>query len=108
VPRLETTADILKRALSICPELAPPHIRAEREPTVEDLLPIVIDYGCGLRPARKGGIRLEVEWFDARGGNGKVPVVYNYGHGGAGYQSSWASASEALGLLESALAKTRE
>jgi D-amino-acid oxidase len=34
--------------------------------------------------SRKGGPRIEVE----RWGNG-VPVVHNYGHGGAGYQSSW-------------------
>jgi len=103
-PRPETATDILTRGLAVCPELAPPHIRAERQPTVDDLLPIVIEHGCGLRPARKGGVRIETEWFKAIGKNGQVPVVYNYGHGGAGFQSSWASASLALGLLEDALA----
>jgi len=106
VPRPETSADILKRCLFLCPELAPPHIREEREPTVDDLLPIVIEYGCGLRPGRTGGIRLEVEWFQAPNRDREVPVVYNYGHAGAGFQSSWASASEALRLLEGALSKT--
>jgi len=104
-PRPETAIDILKRCLALCPELAPPHIRAEREPKVDDLFPIIIENGCGLRPARKGGIRLEVEWFKAIKRNGKVPVVYNYGHGGYGFQSSWGSASLALGLLEGALAE---
>jgi hypothetical protein len=103
-PRPETTTDILTRALAVCPELAPPHIRAARQPTVDDLLPIVIENGCGLRPARKGGVRIELEWFRAIGKSGKVPVVYNYGHAGGGYQSSWASASLALSLLEDALA----
>jgi hypothetical protein len=34
--------------------------------------------------SRKGGIRVELEKWS----NG-VPVVHNYGHAGAGYQSSW-------------------
>ena len=34
--------------------------------------------------SRKGGIRVELEKL----GNG-IPVVHNYGHSGAGYQSSW-------------------
>jgi hypothetical protein len=65
--------------LALCPELAPPHVRAEREPKADDLLPIIIEQGCGLRPTRTGGIRLEVEWFKAIGKDGKVPVIYNYG-----------------------------
>jgi hypothetical protein len=80
-PRPETTRAILERNIKLCPELAPPKIREKREPTVDDLLPLVIADGCGLRPARKGGIRLEVEWFEARNGGTKVPVVYNYGWG---------------------------
>jgi D-amino-acid oxidase len=46
---------------------------------VEDLFPIIIEEGCGLRPARKGGIRLELDWANDMQGNGKVPIVYNYG-----------------------------
>jgi hypothetical protein len=37
-----------------------------------------------LVASRKGGIRVELEKW-ATG----VPVVHNYGHAGAGYQSSW-------------------
>lgn len=79
MPRPETTLEILQRVFLICPQLVPPQIRAEREPRVEDLLPLVIEEGCGLRPARKGGIRLQVEWFDNINRAGKIPVVYNYG-----------------------------
>jgi hypothetical protein len=75
VSRPEITRDILERTFSICPELAPPDVRAQREPTVEDI--VIIEEGCGLRPWRAGGIRLEVEWSEA--GGRKVPVVFNYG-----------------------------
>ncbi|KAI8986661.1 D-amino-acid oxidase [Trametes punicea] len=102
-PRPETTAEILKRCLALCPELVPPSIRDERAGTVDDLRPLILEEGCGLRPQRRGGIRLELEWVQGRKGQGKVPVVLNYGHGGGGYQSSWGSASIALELLEKAL-----
>ncbi|KAJ3546374.1 hypothetical protein NM688_g5521 [Phlebia brevispora] len=104
VARPETTTEILERGLALCPELAPPEVRELRAPTVDDLRPIVLEEGCGFRPARKGGIRLEVEWIE--GAKEKIPVVFNYGHGGGGYQSSWGSASIALELLEDALRKS--
>ncbi|KAG6848065.1 hypothetical protein H0H87_004327, partial [Tephrocybe sp. NHM501043] len=63
----------------MCPELAPPEVRAEREPTIEDILPLVIEEGCGFRPARKGGIRLDVKWRELDDGNISVPLVFNYG-----------------------------
>ncbi|KAJ7669024.1 D-amino-acid oxidase [Mycena rosella] len=106
VPRPETTLDILQRGFALCPELAPPEIRAQREPVLEDLQSIIIEEGCGLRPARKGGIRLEVEWANGQDQK-KVPIVFNYGHGGYGYQSSWGSATLALELLEKALAELK-
>jgi len=80
VPRQETTRDILARGFSLCPELAPPEIRAQREPVVEDLQSIIIEEGCGLRPARKGGIRLEVDWSIGQD-HKKIPIVFNYGLG---------------------------
>ncbi|KIJ61439.1 hypothetical protein HYDPIDRAFT_183254 [Hydnomerulius pinastri MD-312] len=104
--RAKDREEILTRALALSADLAPPHIREAREPTIDDLRPLIVDEGCGLRPGRKGGIRLEVEWID-QGVQDKtrIPVVYNYGHSGMGFQSSWGSASIALGLLESALEK---
>jgi hypothetical protein len=76
-------------AIKLCPELVPPEIRAVREPKIEDLLRQVVGEGCGLRPGRTSGIRLESEWWDHKGkrtqgenednDEGKVLVVYNYG-----------------------------
>ncbi|KAH9477468.1 D-amino-acid oxidase [Psilocybe cubensis] len=102
-PRPETTRDILERVLEICPEIAPPEIRAQRKPTVDDILPIIVEESCGLRPCRKGGVRLESEWLQTS--TRRVPVVHNYGHGGFGYIACYGSASVALKLLEEALAQ---
>ena len=68
----------MTRILTLCPELAPPEVHAERTPTIDDLRPLIVDEGCGLRPGRKGGIRLETEWFEI-GHRSKIPVIYNYG-----------------------------
>lgn len=46
----------------------------------------------GVRPFRKGGIRLERENIDAK------IVVHNYGHGGAGVSLTPATAEEAADL----------
>ncbi|KAH7098324.1 D-amino-acid oxidase [Auriculariales sp. MPI-PUGE-AT-0066] len=100
LPRPEMADDILQRTLAIAPELAPPEAReGGRTPTVEDLKKIVIEHGCGFRPARKGGIRLEREWREVAGRDRKVAVIHNYGHGSQGYQSSWGSAEKAISLL---------
>ncbi|KAH9968244.1 nucleotide-binding domain-containing protein [Russula dissimulans] len=106
IPRPETTIDILERGLALYSELAPPSVRAERKPTVEDLKPLIIEEGCGLRPARKGGIRLQSEWVRVPGSKQlMVPIIYNYGHAAYGFQTSWGSASVTVDLLEDALAK---
>ncbi|KAI6035976.1 hypothetical protein BKA83DRAFT_107285 [Pisolithus microcarpus] len=90
VPREQDRDYLLAGGLAMCPELAPPHILAERMPTVDDLRPLIVDEGCGLRPGRKSGIRLATEWPE--------------GTAGMGFQSSWGSASVALNFLEEALA----
>ncbi|CUA69248.1 hypothetical protein RSOLAG22IIIB_08373 [Rhizoctonia solani] len=105
-PRPETVDDIIFRTLAITPEIAPPASReGGRKPTVEDVKRIIIENGCGFRPARNGGIRLEtgsVEWID-EGMRKETPVVFNYGHGGYGYLSSWGSAKLAVDLLKGVL-----
>ncbi|KDN35089.1 hypothetical protein RSAG8_11871, partial [Rhizoctonia solani AG-8 WAC10335] len=105
-PRSDTVDDIIYRTLAIAPEIAPPSSReGGRKPTLEDVKSIVIETGCGFRPARKGGIRLEtgsVEWVDG-GAKKETPVVFNYGHGGYGYLSSWGSANLAVDLLKGVL-----
>ncbi|KAF8600603.1 hypothetical protein BDV93DRAFT_510783 [Ceratobasidium sp. AG-I] len=114
-PRPETIDDIIRRALALSPLIAPPESRENgRTPTVEDVRSIIIESGCGLRPARKGGIRLEtgsVEYMlDGKGH--ATPLVFNYGeiganesrpkisHGGQGYQSSWGTAEKAVEIVE--------
>ncbi|TFK96786.1 hypothetical protein BDV98DRAFT_536232, partial [Pterulicium gracile] len=114
-PRAHITADIIRRAVSLAPELAPPGIAASLTPEpenahlVEAVKALTIYEGCGLRPARTGGARIELKWVDrpglakVQGEEEKVPVVYHYGHKGSGFQSSWGSATRAVGLLVEAL-----
>ncbi|KZT08034.1 D-amino-acid oxidase [Laetiporus sulphureus 93-53] len=105
VPRPKTTEDILQRCLGLMPELAPPEIARERKATVDDLRPLIVEVGVGLRPARKGGIRLDMEWVDDKDHGRKIPVVYNYGHDGSGFVFSWGCATRILNMLEDALSK---
>jgi D-amino-acid oxidase len=68
---------IIQRCCALCPELG----------SVEEVEKRVISRNVGLRPSRKGGVRIEVE--KRREDWREVPVVHCYGHAGAGYQSSW-------------------
>ncbi|KAK4094171.1 hypothetical protein Purlil1_1662 [Purpureocillium lilacinum] len=54
----------------------------------------VIRHAVGLRPARKGGVRLEKETLD-----GSTTIVHNYGHGGYGFQSSYGYAAGVVELV---------
>ncbi|KAJ7484457.1 D-amino-acid oxidase [Mycena latifolia] len=93
--RPETVKLIKERGIAAYPELLPPDKREARN--VDDL--DVVEECVGLRPTRKGGVRLETTSLTV--GEKKVPIVHNYGHGGAGYQSSWGSAKAAVDLLKS-------
>jgi hypothetical protein len=78
LPRPETKDGILQRTFALFPELAPPEIRAKKTATIDDdLKEIIIGEGCGLRPARSGGVRVDLRWFEA--GGKKVPVISHYG-----------------------------
>lgn len=88
-PRKETTLKILSRAIEIRPQLAPEEVRSVREPSVKDLLPLIIREQCGFRPQRDNGIRIEKEWWNVQGkvlnenenhrSEGDTLIVYNYG-----------------------------
>jgi D-amino-acid oxidase len=80
---------IMKRCVDACPGMV------AKGKGVEGL--DVVRHGVGLRPVREGGARVEKERV------GGVWVVHNYGHGGAGYQSSFGCALEAVGLVEEVL-----
>ncbi|KAF2637352.1 nucleotide-binding domain-containing protein [Massarina eburnea CBS 473.64] len=82
----ELSESIMRKCCELCPELG----------RVEDLQ--VISHNVGLRPSRVGGTRVELESW----GNG-VLVVHNYGHAGAGFQSSWGTAERAVELVKKAL-----
>lgn len=102
-PRDESNKDILKRAVEICPELVPPHSRgleAAWRSSGTGLEDIVQTSLVGFRPSRVGGVRLERQ--DVRIKGEGVAVVFNYGHGGAGWQSCWGCAEDAVALLDKA------
>ncbi|KAL4778211.1 FAD dependent oxidoreductase [Aspergillus varians] len=86
-PNLATR--IMKRAISMCPELV-----AEGQ-GIEGL--DIIRHGVGLRPLRDGGPRVEAEKIEG------VAVVHNYGHGGFGYQASYGCAAETVRLVKGTL-----
>ena len=79
---------IMERAVKACPEMT-------GGKGMEGL--DVVRHGVGLRPVREGGARVERERLEG------VWVVHNYGAGGAGYQSSYGCAMEAVRLVEGAL-----
>jgi len=84
---MPTARGILERCTALAPELANDETR-------------VLAHNVGLRPARKGGPRVETEWVDASS-KGKTLVVHAYGFGPAGYQNSWGAAEEVVELIES-------
>lgn len=85
-PDQETTEEILRRAKDWCPELL--NDRGEFD---------VLSVQVGLRPARDGGVRVEMEEIDG------LVVCHAYGHAGAGYQNSVGSANKVVKLLDSFL-----
>lgn len=54
----------------------------------------VIRHAVGLRPSRKGGVRIERERLDSN-----TWVIHNYGHAGWGYQGSYGCAELVVELL---------
>lgn len=88
-PDPNTAIRIMKRAIEICPALVKPG------QGIEGLS--VIRHGVGLRPFRKGGVRIEKERIEG------VQVVHNYGHGGWGYQASYGCSEGAVTLVEEVL-----
>lgn len=95
-PRSETTDDILRRTLEICPELVPGGESIEDK--LARLRGMVEQEVVGFRPQRTGGVRLE-RGADIREGENTAVVVHNYGHGGAGWQSCWGCAEDVVALL---------
>ncbi|OCF77706.1 D-amino-acid oxidase [Kwoniella mangroviensis CBS 8886] len=106
--------DVAKQILKDCYELCPDLDNKGGKGSIEDIK--IVSHNVGLRPAREGGLRCELEHRfigdnennDAllpakgkgKGGKRKVGVVHAYGIGGAGYQSSLGIAKEVSGLVD--------
>ncbi|OWB58773.1 hypothetical protein B5S28_g4850 [[Candida] boidinii] len=58
----------------------------------------IIRYQVGYRPFREDGYRIEKEII-----NSGIKVVHCYGHGGAGFQSSYGTCSKSVSLVDSFL-----
>ncbi|KAF9192815.1 hypothetical protein BGZ51_002877 [Haplosporangium sp. Z 767] len=96
------TTHILKTILQRYPNILKPGSSAAYAAN-DDLLSKfdIVDQKVGFRPSRTGGVRVEVEY--GRSGSGqRVLIAHNYGHGGAGYQSSWGTAYDTLKLIQEA------
>ncbi|KAJ7484471.1 D-amino-acid oxidase [Mycena latifolia] len=100
--RPESVKSMKERGIFICPELLPEGKRDN--PNIDDL--DVVEECVGLRTTRKGGVRLETTSLVVDGKT--YPIVHNYGHGGAGFQSSWGSANRTIELLKAALEERRD
>jgi glycine/D-amino acid oxidase-like deaminating enzyme len=85
---------IMKRAVKLCPQMVP------EGKGIEALS--VIRHGVGLRPMRENGIRIEKETITGNDGQ-KIAIVHNYGHGGAGYQTSYGVAQVVEKLVKESL-----
>lgn len=74
-----TAADILSKGTALDPALTGAEL---------------IEHLVGLRPGRSA-VRLELEWLDDQ-----LPVIHNYGHGGAGFTLAWGCAAEVATIVE--------
>jgi D-amino-acid oxidase len=79
-PREHETIDIVDRCTRLVPALAGAEVLGAR---------------AGLRPVRRGGVRLERE------GN----VIHCYGHGGAGVTLAWGCALEVAAIARTPAAR---
>ncbi|WRT68770.1 uncharacterized protein IL334_005750 [Kwoniella shivajii] len=110
LPDLKEAERILKDCYNLCPALAGPNGKSWRD--IE-----VVAHNVGLRPAREGGARIELEQRQiGQGGSNqvapkstdygrKVAVVHAYGVGSAGFQGSLGIAEKASDLAEKYLKK---
>ncbi|WVW86588.1 hypothetical protein I302_108638 [Kwoniella bestiolae CBS 10118] len=112
--------DVAQQILRDCYELCPDLDGKKGRGTIGDIR--IVAHNVGLRPAREGGLRCELEErvigngvksgneLVPAGGKGKgrkVGVVHAYGIGGAGYQSSLGISKEVGGLVDQWLEKKK-
>ncbi|KAE9570800.1 D-amino-acid oxidase [Colletotrichum fructicola] len=88
----EPDMNIAKRIIKRCVALSPQLANGKGVEGVE-----IIRHGVGLRPWRKGGVRLETDFNLS---TKETLVVHNYGHAGWGYQGSYGCAEYVVELVE--------
>jgi len=95
-PNEKTTAEILEGAKEWAPELL--NEKGEFE---------LISVQVGLRPGRKGGVRVEIEEVRQPAEVGEFyAVCHAYGHAGAGFQNSVGTAKKVVSLFAGYFEKT--
>ncbi|KAF7794849.1 hypothetical protein EIP86_005991 [Pleurotus ostreatoroseus] len=92
----ETARSIWSRCLELAPSLNDPDTK-------------ILGHNVGLRPARRGGPRIEAQWYKLplkteflptpQGEEHDFPVIHAYGFGPAGYQGSWGAAEEVADIF---------
>jgi hypothetical protein len=100
----EMSKRILQRCIKVVPELLEDGV----DPTSKDAWKTleILSHGLGLRPARRGGLRLELEdmkTFDNR----LYHVLHAYGAGGGGYQSGYGTAAQAFRIVDGFFNKSK-
>lgn len=95
-PDKETAERIMRECAILVPEIVP------EGKTWRDIL--VISHNVGLRPAREGGARVELERIGNAGE--ALTVVHSYGIGPAGYQASFGIAKEVADLIDGHVGKS--
>ncbi|KAH7117872.1 FAD dependent oxidoreductase [Dendryphion nanum] len=83
-PDATVSKEIVERCKMVWPEIADARVE-------------IVGTQVGLRPGRKGGVRVEREDVVVEGE--RVRVVHQYGHAGAGYQLSIGSARKVLEIV---------
>jgi D-amino-acid oxidase len=98
VEELNLTVDspIIKRMRERCEKFLPFLKNARLDPEYP--------FAQGLRPARKGNVRVERELRARPNGGGASCIIHNYGHGGSGWSFSFGCAAEVVMLVQETLA----
>lgn len=105
----QTTTEILRNCLEICPQLVDKsqgssYLHPVEAEDIEELRSRIIRVIVGFRPIRQDGPRVEVEQRKQEDGD-TITVVHNYGQGGFGYLTSWGYANIAARMLDKAVAE---
>ncbi|KAI3626872.1 hypothetical protein CBS14141_000873 [Malassezia furfur] len=98
---LKPNADVTDRILRNCVELAPellPETADPNDPTAYVTVDVLRN-NIGVRPAREGGVRVELDKPLQVDGH-EVGVIHAYGIGPAGYQASYGVAAEVGALVD--------